>query len=92
MNLKLFNYALNSIWRKRTKNSILFLGLFFSLSLSLSSLFTAFSIKGMVLENIEAMPEITIQRVVGGRLETLPVDWKWELEKIPGVSQATSRV
>jgi ABC-type lipoprotein release transport system permease subunit len=92
MNIKLFNYALSSIWRKRTKNSILFLGLLFSLSLSLSSLFAAFSIKGMVLENIEAMPEITIQRTVGGRLETLPVDWKWELQEIPGVSQVTPRV
>ncbi|MBE0497174.1 MAG: FtsX-like permease family protein [Campylobacterales bacterium] len=92
MNLKLFAYALGSIWRKRAKNSILFLGLLFSLSLSLSSLFTAFSIKGMVLENIEAMPEITLQKTVGGRLETLPVDWRWELEEIPGVSQATPRV
>jgi ABC-type lipoprotein release transport system permease subunit len=92
MNLKLFNYALNSIWRKRTKNSILFLGLLFSLSLLLSALFIAFSIKAMVLQNIDAMPEITIQKTVGGRLETLPVDWKWELEEIPGVSQVTPRV
>lgn len=92
MNAKLFNYALGSIWRKKTKNSILFFGLIFSLTLLISSLFVAFSIKGMILENIENMPEITVQKTAGGRLENIPVDRVWELEKFPGVANVSPRV
>lgn len=92
MNLKLFNYALGSIWRKRSKSAILFLGLFFSLTLLISSLFTAFSIKHMILAPLEVMPEMTVQRIVGGRLETIKTERAWELVEIPGVSRATPRV
>ncbi|MCK9545666.1 MAG: FtsX-like permease family protein [Sulfurospirillaceae bacterium] len=92
MNSKLFNYALNSIWRKKTKNSILFFGLIFSLTLLISSLFTAYSLKNMLLLNIEAMPEITVQKTSGGRLENIPVDRVWDLADIPGVQSVTPRV
>ncbi len=92
MNSKLFNYALNSIWRKKTKNSILFFGLIFSLTLLISSLFTAYSLKNMLLSNIEAMPEITVQKTSGGRLENIPVDRVWDLADIPGVQSVTPRV
>lgn len=92
MNIKLFNYALGSIWRKKSKNSILFFGLIFSLTILISSLFVSFSIKGMILENIEAMPEITVQRTIGGRLETIPVERVWEIAKLPGVSTVSPRV
>ena len=92
MNSKLFNYALNSIWRKKTKNSILFFGLIFSLTLLISSLFTAYSLKNMLLSNIEAMPEITVQKTSGGRLENIPVDRDWDLADIPGVLRVTPRV
>ncbi|NLN00127.1 MAG: hypothetical protein GX170_08950, partial [Campylobacteraceae bacterium] len=92
MNSKLFNYALNSIWRKKTKNSILFFGLIFSLTLLISSLFTAYSLKNMLLSNIETMPEVTVQKTSGGRLENIPVDRVWDLADIPGVQSVTPRV
>lgn len=92
MNSKLFNYALNSIWRKKTKNSILFFGLIFSLTLLISSLFTAYSLKNMLLSNIETMPEITVQKTSGGRLENIPIDRVWDLADIPGVQSVTPRV
>lgn len=92
MNIKLLNYALSSIFRKKTKNLILFFGLLFSVSLLISSLFTAFSLKTMVLNEISSMPEITVQKVLGGRTELIEKDKIYEIQQIKGISSVKERV
>lgn len=92
MNLKLLNYSLTSILRKKNKNLILFFGLLFSLTLLISSLFTSFSIKSMVLSDISSLPEITVQKVLGGRTEQIEIDRIYEIQKIRGISSVKERV
>ena len=92
MNLKLLNYALTSILRKKNKNLILFFGLIFSLTLLISSLFTSFSIKAMVLNDINLLPEITVQKVLGGRTQQIEIDRVYEIQNIRGVSSVKERI
>ncbi|MEW6551286.1 MAG: FtsX-like permease family protein [Campylobacterota bacterium] len=92
MNMKLLNFCVSSINRKKSKNTILFFGLLFALSLLISSLFTAFSIKSMVLKDISLLPEITVQKVVGGKTAPIEKERIYEIQKIKGIGSVKERI
>jgi ABC-type lipoprotein release transport system permease subunit len=92
MNLKLLDFALMFIFKKRAKNLALFFGLFLTVFLFTAVLFTALGIKKQVLDSIDKMPEITVQKVVGGRLDLIENDRVYDISQISGVSSVKERV
>jgi len=92
MNLKLLNYAIGSILRRKGKNLILFIGLLFSLTFLISSLFVATSIKSTLLSHIDSLPEITVQKIHGGRLEPIDLSYLDIFSELQGVALAKERV
>lgn len=92
MNIKLLDFALLFIVKKRLKNSALFFGLFLTVFLFSSVLFTSLAIKHQILNSIEKMPEITVQKVLGGRLDLIENDRVYEIASINGVSSVKERV
>jgi hypothetical protein len=92
MNLKLFSFALESIWIRKYRNLAIFITLFISLFLLSSALFTASSIKKTLFLEIESQPTLVVQRVVGGRLAPMDEDRFGFFRDIRGVSRAEGRV
>ncbi len=92
MNLKLLEFTLGAIVQKRAKNMSLFFGLFFSVFIFCAILFCAIGIKKEILKNIAGMPEITIQKVIGGRAELIEVDRIDKLLEINGIEAIADRV
>ncbi len=92
MNTKLLDFALLFMIKKRFKNSALFFGLFLTVFVFSVVLFTALGIKSQILGSIAKMPEITVQKVIGGRLEPIERDRVYKIADINGVSAVNERV
>jgi ABC-type lipoprotein release transport system permease subunit len=92
MNLKLLDFALMFIVKKRAKNAALFFGLFLTVFVFCAVLFTALGIKKQVLDSIDKMPEITVQKVVGGRLDLIENNRVYDIAQISGVTSVKERV
>jgi ABC-type lipoprotein release transport system permease subunit len=78
--------------KKRFKNGALFLGLFLTVFVFSAVLFTALGIKSQILGSIGKMPEITVQKITGGRLEPIDVNRVYAIADINGVSAVNERV
>lgn len=92
MNLSLIALSFASFRRKRAKNLPLFFALFLVAFIASSILFIASSIKQVNMEQIGRLPDITMQRVVGGRMEGIEERRVFEILEIAGVEWAVGRV
>jgi ABC-type lipoprotein release transport system permease subunit len=92
INLYLVEYAINALFRSRSKN-IFILVVFTLLTALLSSVFLITgSIKHELHSTVDALPQITVQKIKAGRhydIETAIAD---EIIGISGVSEAIPRV
>jgi ABC-type lipoprotein release transport system permease subunit len=92
INLYLFEFALNSLLRQKTKN-IFIVATFTILTFLVSSIFQVSNgLKKEVLSNIESMPEITIQKQKAGRTNFIEQNITDKLLQINGISYANGRV
>lgn len=89
---KLFLFAINSLARKKIKNIATFFVIFITVFIISSTLFVATSLKKLFLSMIDKMPDITIQKVIGGRIELIEIDRIQKIKEIPGISEAKDRV
>ncbi len=91
-NLFLFEYALSSLKRRGAKN--VFIGIiFFILIFLLSSiLFISNSMKYELRKTVDALPDITMQKLQAGREQDVDISRIDKISQIPGVSEVSARV
>jgi len=88
----IIDYSLQSLLRRRSKN-ILILLIFILLVFAVSStLFITDSLTQEMLVTSNELPDITVQRILGGRQVNVPASYIPEIEKIPGVEAVEARV
>jgi len=92
MNFKLIDFTLKSLKRRLTKK----LSVIFIFSLLVFLLVSVFSISSSIKKELEisvdALPEIIVQKMSGGRQTLIPVNRAYEIATIPGVQSAYDRV
>jgi ABC-type lipoprotein release transport system permease subunit len=92
INLYLVEYAINALFRNRSKN-IFILVVFTLLTALLSSVFLITgSIKHELHSTVDALPQITVQKIKAGRHYDIETDIADEIIGISGVSEAIPRV
>lgn len=88
----IIDYSLQSLLRRRSKN-ILILIIFVLLIFAVSSiLFITGSLTKEMMITSNDLPDITVQRILGGRQVNVPALFIPEIEKIPGVEAVETRV
>jgi len=88
----IIDYSLQSLLRRRTKNFlilIIFVLLVFAVS---SILFITGSLTKEMMITSNDLPDITVQRILGGRQVNMLSSYVPEIEKIPGVELVETRV
>ena len=92
MNLKLIDYGLRSLWRRFWQRFTVIL--IFSLLVFL--LVSVFSISSSIRQELgltlDALPELIVQKMSGGRQTVIPAERAYEIATIPGVSTSVPRV
>ncbi|MDX9743994.1 MAG: FtsX-like permease family protein [Arcobacteraceae bacterium] len=92
INIYLFEFSINSLLRQKTKN-IFVLVLFTILIFLVSSVFQISNgLKKELLNTVDILPEITIQKLQGGRTTNIEQNRVDELLQINGISYANGRV
>jgi ABC-type lipoprotein release transport system permease subunit len=92
INLYLIEYAVNSLFRNKSK-TIFTVIVFTSLVFLLSSIFfISNSIRYELEKTVDALPQIIVQKLQAGRLELIDEDAVYQILQIKGVSDASSRV
>jgi len=87
----IIDYSLQSLWRRRSKN-ILVLTIFLLLVFAVSSiLFITDSLTREMMVTSNDLPDITIQRILGGRQVNISASFIPEIEAIPGVEAVETR-
>ena len=88
----IIDYSLQSLLRRRSKN-ILILIIFILLVFAVSSiLFITGSLTREMMITSNDLPDITVQRILGGRQVNVPASFIPEIEEIPGVEGVETRV
>ncbi len=88
----IIDYSLQSLLRRRSKN-ILILIIFILLVFAVSSvLFITESLTQEMMITSNDLPDITVQRIVGGRQANVPASYIPDIEEIPGVEAVETRV
>jgi ABC-type lipoprotein release transport system permease subunit len=88
----IIDYSLQSLFRRRSKN-ILILIIFILLVFAVSSvLFITESLTQEMMITSNNLPDITVQRIAGGRQVNVPALYIPDIEKIPGVEAVETRV
>ncbi len=92
MNFYLLDFAIASLLLEKRKNLFVFSMLFLVVFLAGSFLFTASSMRQMTLHAADALPEIVVQKRVGGRLYPISMETILPIVEIEGVASVTPRV
>lgn len=91
MNNKLFLYSLNSIKRRFYRNASISFVFIFIVFILFSVLFIKSSLQYELDINLEGMPELTLQKMQGGRTVLVEQNRVEYLQKIQGVSEVIPR-
>ncbi len=89
--LKILDFALASLRRRRLKNWALIAVYAFTVAVVASVLLLTHAVRREASELLVAAPELTVQRVVGGRHAPIAVDIAGEISRLPGVIGAEPR-
>lgn len=92
MNLKLLEYSLLSLFRRKGKNFFIFVTLTVLIAISLSMFTITAALKKEALYSVENLPDITVQKITGGRQQYLRKDIAEEIILLPGVTGAYPRI
>ncbi len=90
--LNILDYALSSLWRRRGKNFSVFFVFTLVISLLASFQFLTGSLLDSAQTGLRHAPEITVQRMVAGRQESIPVAYADKIKGIFGVRKVVERV
>ena len=89
--MKILEYALSSIWRRKYKNLSLIAIFSFVIAVLSSILFLTHSLQKEAKNILVEAPELIIQKLAGGRHDLVPVEYIKLIKKIPGIGKVTPR-
>lgn len=90
--LKILEYTLSSLMRRKAKNFSLIAVYAFTIATLGSVLFLTHALKMEATGSLTDAPALTIQRILAGRHELIPTDYAETIRKLPGVKSVTPRV
>ena len=90
--LKILEFALSSLARRKFKNFSIIVVYSFTIAVLASVLLLTHSLKKMAMDVLVDGPDIVVQRLSGGRHDLIPADYSGIIEKIPGVGRVQPRV
>ncbi len=90
--LNILDYALSSLWRRRTKNLSILLVFSAVIFLVASFLMVSKALSDRAGQLLVAAPEITVQRMSAGRQEAIPLAHGERLQGIFGIRRVVPRV
>ena len=88
----LFAFALASLTRRGAKNLFIFVIFALTIFILASIFMITHALKAEMFATLEALPQITVQRIVAGRQTAIEADRAERIAKIFGVSEAIPRV
>lgn len=89
--LKILDYALGSLLRRRYKNLALLAVYAFTIAVLASVLFLTHALKAESARLLEGSPEIVVQRLAAGRHALVPLSYAEKIRAIAGVGSVTPR-
>ncbi len=90
--INILDYALSALWRRKIKNIGILLVFTGVIALLASFQMTSRSLTRTAEVALAATPEITIQRMVAGRQESLPVEYQERLSAVFGIRAIIPRI
>ncbi|WP_457595581.1 ABC transporter permease [Hydrogenimonas sp.] len=88
----LLAFAVGSLLRRGSKNLFIFTIFCLLVSLLASTFMLSHALKSELFATLQALPQITVQRIVAGRQSTLETERAEKIAQIPGVARAIPRV
>lgn len=89
--LKILEYALSSLWRRKYKNIAIILVYTFTIAVLASILFLTHSLKTEASYLLDEAPELIVQKLAAGRHDLIPIDYAAQISKLPGVAEVRPR-
>lgn len=89
--LKILEYALSSLFRRRYKNLAIIAVYSFTIMVLASILFLTHALKTEAANILAAAPDLIIQRTMAGRHELVPVDYVQEIRQNHGLGKVQPR-
>jgi len=89
--LKILEYALSALWRRKYKNLAIVLVYCFTIAVLASILFLTHALKTEATYLLADAPELIVQRLFAGRHDLIPLDYADQIGKIPGVAEVHPR-
>jgi len=89
--LKILEYALGSLWRRRGKNISILIVYTFTVSALASVLLLTQSLRHEASQLLAGAPDLTVQHLMGGRHDLISTDLVAAIQKIPGVGAVRPR-
>jgi ABC-type lipoprotein release transport system permease subunit len=89
--LKILDYAISSLWRRRFKNLSIIAVFTIMIAVLASILILTHSLRMEAKEILRDAPDVVVQRLSGGRHDLIPVSMAEAIREIPGVGEVTPR-
>ncbi|HPA79772.1 MAG TPA: FtsX-like permease family protein [Thermoanaerobaculales bacterium] len=89
--LKLLDFALSSLWRRRFKNLAIVVVYGFTIAVLASVLLMTDSLRGEAQQILRGAPDLVVQRVAAGRHDLIPTTYAEEIRALPGVGDVRPR-
>ena len=89
--LKILEYALSSLWRRRFKNLSIVAVYTFTIAVLASVLLLTHSLKVEAIAVLGDAPDLIVQRVSAGRHDLIPTEYMDSMREIPGVGEVHPR-
>jgi len=89
--LKILEYALGSLLRRRYKNLAILVVYSFTIATLASILFLTHALKAESTRLLAGAPEVVVQRIAAGRHALVPLTYAGKIRSIPGVGTVTPR-
>ena len=89
--LKILDFALSSLQRKKLKSIIIILAYTLNVFIFSSILFFSDALKKEAVELLQDTPQLIVQRIMGGRHELIPANYAEKIQEIRGTLEVTPR-
>jgi lipoprotein-releasing system permease protein len=90
--LKILEYAISSLWRRRYKNLAIIVVFALTISILGSILLLTQSLRFEATEILKDAPDVVVQRLTAGRQDLVPIKLAESIAEIPGVGKVTPRI
>ena len=87
----LASYALGNVLKYRTRSAAILIGIVFATTLLCSTEFIREGLMVDLTASLDEGPDIVVQKLVGGRQTSIPIDWKENVSLFSGVRLVTPR-